>query len=96
MLTLRVFVGSDPPSGDDARALNAVRAAAARFGDEVAVEVVPSTSVEGRALGVAVTPTVVDADMVLSVGPQLSAGRLLRYLRSRLDTPDAAGPTGQG
>ncbi len=84
MLRVRVFVNTDPPQGEDARVLHVVRAAIARFPDEVEVTVGSLTSEEAAALGLTTSPTVIEGDTVLSVGGQLSAGRLKRYLEAQL------------
>jgi len=84
VLRLRVFVSADPPEGEDARAVRVVQAAAARFPGEVDIAVAPLGSDEAVALGLSVSPTVVEGDTVLSVGGQLSAGRLKRYLEAQL------------
>jgi hypothetical protein len=84
LLTIRVFVADDPPEGADARAVKVVRAVAARFERQVGVEVLPIAGERAEELGLRVTPTVMEGDMVLSVGEQLSAGRLKRYVEARL------------
>lgn len=84
MLRLSVFVSADPPQGEDARAVHVVCAAAARFPGEVDVAVMPLAGEEAAALGLSVSPTVVEGDTVLCVGGQLSAGRLKRYLEAQL------------
>lgn len=94
VLTLRVFVNEDPPEGEAAHAVRVVQAAAARFPGRVEVAVLPLASEEASALGVSVSPTVVDGDMVLSVGGPISAGRLKRYLEAQLGIPNPAGEPG--
>jgi hypothetical protein len=84
LLTIRVFVADDPPQGTDARAVKVARAVAARFEGQVAVEVQPIAGERAEELGLRVSPTVMEGDMVLSVGEQLSAGRLKRYIEARL------------
>ena len=84
MLTISVFVAKEPPEGDDARTVKVAEAVAARFPGQVAVEVLPIAGERGEALGLRVSPSVVEGDMVLSVGEQLSAGRLKRYVEMRL------------
>ena len=84
MLTLTVFVSADPPQGDDARAVRVLTAVADRFPDRVAVEVLPIGGDRAADLGLSRSPTVIEGDMVLSVGEELSAGRLKRYIEARL------------
>jgi len=84
VLTISVFVSNEPPEGEDARTVKVAEAVAARFPAQVTVEVLPIASERGEALGLRFGPTVVEGDMVLSVGEQLSAGRLKRYIEMRL------------
>ena len=84
MLTVSVFVSADPPQGDDARAVKVARAVAGRFPGRVTVEVLPIAGDRAIELGLRIGPTVMEGDMVLSVGEQLSAGRLKRYIEARL------------
>ena len=88
MLTISVFVSNEPPDGEEARAVKVVQAVAARFPGQVTVEVLPVAGERGEALGLRLSPTVVEGDMVLSVGEQLSAGRLKRYIEMRLGEGD--------
>jgi hypothetical protein len=84
VLTLRVFVGTGPPQGEDARVLQVAKTAAARFPGEVEVAVMPIGGEEATELGLRGSPTMVGGGTVLSVGGQLSAGRLKRYLEAQL------------
>lgn len=90
MLTISVFVASDPPQGEDAHTLKVVEAVAARFPGEVAVEVLPITGEKAEALGLRLSPTVVEGGLVLSVGEPLSAGRLKRYVEAQLREQSAS------
>jgi hypothetical protein len=84
LLTISVFVAQDPPQGEDAQALRVVQAVAARFPETVGVELLSITGERAEKLGLRLSPTVVEGDMVLSVGEPLSAGRLKRYIEARL------------
>jgi len=84
MLTISVFISTNPPEGEDARTVKVAEAVAARFPGQVTVEVLPIAGERGEELGLRVSPSVVEGDMVLSVGEQLSAGRLKRYVEMRL------------
>ncbi len=93
MLTISVFVADGPPAGEGARAVRVVQAAAARFPGQVSVEVLPLDGERAEELGLRIGPAVVEGEMVLSVGEPLSAGRLKRYLETRLseEAPSASG-----
>jgi len=84
VLTISVFTAGDPPEGEAARTVKVVQAVAARFPGQVGVEVLPLDGERAEVLGLQVSPTVVEGDMVLSVGEPLSAGRLKRYIEARL------------
>ena len=84
MLTLTVFVAGEPQQELEARALRVAQAVAARYPDRVRVETQLLASERAEALGLRMAPTVVEGDLVLSVGGELSAGRLKRYVELRL------------
>jgi len=88
LLTIGVFVTGDPPQDEDARAVKVVEAVAARFAEQVRVEVLSIDGERAEELGLRLAPTVVEGDMVLSVGEPLSAGRLKRYVEARLGEED--------
>jgi hypothetical protein len=88
LLTLSVFVAEDPPDGEAARAVKAAQAVAARFPGVVEVEVLPLGGGRAEDLGLRLSPTVVEGDMVLAVGEAPSAGRLKRYIQARLAEDD--------
>lgn len=84
VLRISVFVSGEPPEGADAQVVKVVRAVAARFPNRVTVELLPIRGGTAERLGLQVSPTVLEGDMVLSVGEPLSAGRLKRYIEARL------------
>ena len=91
MLTLTVFVAEGPLPEHETHVLKAVQAVAARFPERVTVEVLPISGERAEQLGLRVSPTVVEGGMVLSVGADLSAGRLKRYVEMRLAEVDGSG-----
>lgn len=91
MVQILVFI-TDPgqPSPAAQTALQRVRAAAGRFGDQV--EVLPLALTDAAAIerGVALEPTVLVDDLAVAVGQAPLAGHLVRAIESALQRKNAS------
>ena len=85
-VTVRVFV-SDPgePSELAGTAISRVRAAAARFKELAAVEVLPLAGAQAAETGAAIEPTVMVDDLILSIGQVPAAGHIARAITASLE-----------
>jgi len=85
MLTIRVVMANpENPSAESARALEHVRIAARRFGDQVAVVAVGLDDPAIQDLGVGLEPTVLVGNLAVSVGTVPPAGHLVRAIEAAL------------
>lgn len=84
-IPLQVFIAEPTaPSPLAATALQRVRAAAARFGDRVAISVVALTDDAALERGIGMEPTVLVGDLVVGVGQPPPAGHLVRAIEAAL------------
>ena len=85
MLIVRLFlVDSTTPGEREAVALKRVQAATGRFPETVRLQVIGLDDDEALDLGVAIAPTIMVGDTVISVGEPPLAGQIKRYIELEL------------
>jgi hypothetical protein len=85
MLTVRLFLAAPAAPGErEATALKRVQAATGRFPDTVELQVIDLEDDAALDFGVAIAPTIMVGDTVISVGEPPLAGQIKRFIELEL------------
>ena len=85
MVRVQIFVADpDSPSPLAATAVQRVRAAAGRFGEQVEVSVISLADDAALQLGIGMEPTVVVGELLVAAGQAPPAGHLVRAIEAAL------------